>query len=188
MKTLKKHFNIVHDMLCGPNSSGFRYDDNNKCVNAEKPVWDDYLKSHKDAQKIKGKWFPYYRELYIVFGTDRATGKDDETPIDVIEELNMEAHENQSKNNVDDFARGINAIMEFMQTSKVGNTSDNNLNKKRKMASDNTEDFICEIIKDFAAMISSKVEASSERLSLAIEDANVNDQKCARKAQGNCGH
>ncbi|KAL3532813.1 hypothetical protein ACH5RR_006334 [Cinchona calisaya] len=95
MKTLKKHFNIVHDMLCGPNSSGFGYDDNNKYVNVKKPVWGDYLKSHKDAQKFKEKPFPYYSELCIVFGKDRAIGKDVEIPTHVIEELNMEAHENQ---------------------------------------------------------------------------------------------
>ena len=43
VKTLKTHFAIVHDMLCGPNTSGFGYDDTIKSVVAEKSVWDAYI-------------------------------------------------------------------------------------------------------------------------------------------------
>ena len=43
VKTLKQNFAIVHDMLCGPNTSGFGYDDMTKCVVAERIVWDAYL-------------------------------------------------------------------------------------------------------------------------------------------------
>ena len=43
VKTLKQNFAIVHDMLCGPNTSGFGYDDTTKCVVAERAVWDAYL-------------------------------------------------------------------------------------------------------------------------------------------------
>lgn len=44
MKTLKTHFQIVHEMLTGPNCSGFGWDPDRKTVTAEKPVWEAYLK------------------------------------------------------------------------------------------------------------------------------------------------
>lgn len=44
IKVLKRDFNIVYDMLNGPNTSGFGMDPIKKCVTAEKPVWDAYLK------------------------------------------------------------------------------------------------------------------------------------------------
>ena len=44
MKTLKTHFQIVHEMLTGPNCSGFGWDPDRKTVTAEKPLWDAYLK------------------------------------------------------------------------------------------------------------------------------------------------
>ena len=43
IKMLKQNFAIVHDMLCGPNTSGFGYDDTKKCVVVERPIWDAYL-------------------------------------------------------------------------------------------------------------------------------------------------
>ena len=43
VKTLKTNFGIVWDMLYGPNTSGFGYDDTTKCVVAERPVWDAYI-------------------------------------------------------------------------------------------------------------------------------------------------
>ena len=49
VKTLKQNFVIVHDILCGPNTSGFGYDDTTKCVVAERAVWDAYLQVIKCA-------------------------------------------------------------------------------------------------------------------------------------------
>ena len=43
MKTLKTHFQVVHEMLTGPFCSGFGWDNERKTVTAEKPVWDAYL-------------------------------------------------------------------------------------------------------------------------------------------------
>ncbi|PON83585.1 Myb/SANT-like domain containing protein [Trema orientale] len=43
MKTLKAQFYIVHEMLTGPNCSGFGWDADRKLVYAEKPVWEAYL-------------------------------------------------------------------------------------------------------------------------------------------------
>lgn len=43
IKTLKKDFAIIYDMLNGSNTSGFGYDPIKKCITAEKAVWDTYL-------------------------------------------------------------------------------------------------------------------------------------------------
>ena len=47
IKILKQNFAIVHDMLCGPNTSRFGYDNTRKCVVAERAVWDAYLQVNK---------------------------------------------------------------------------------------------------------------------------------------------
>ncbi|KAF4362513.1 hypothetical protein F8388_011340 [Cannabis sativa] len=63
MKTLKTHFQIVHEMLTGPFCSGFGWDSIRKTVTAEKPVWEAYLQSHKEAAPFKIKSFPWYDDL-----------------------------------------------------------------------------------------------------------------------------
>ncbi|KAF4356152.1 hypothetical protein F8388_012302 [Cannabis sativa] len=45
MKTLKTHFQIVHEMLTGPNCSGFGWDPEKQMVTAEKPVWEAYYRA-----------------------------------------------------------------------------------------------------------------------------------------------
>ncbi|TXG51732.1 hypothetical protein EZV62_024256 [Acer yangbiense] len=113
MKTLKTNFQIVHDMLTGPNCSGFGWDTERKTVTAEKPVWDAYINSHKEAAPFKLKSFPYYDELSMIFGKAHATGQHAETPADVEEQLQNEGGDY----NPDDYA----------STEDVNNASDNNV-------------------------------------------------------------
>lgn len=46
LKTLKRDWQTVYDMLHGNNTSGFGYDSSNKCVTAEESVWEAYLQVH----------------------------------------------------------------------------------------------------------------------------------------------
>lgn len=46
IKTMKLLWQIVYDMVYGTNTSGFGWDSENKCVTAEKDVWDEYVKVH----------------------------------------------------------------------------------------------------------------------------------------------
>ncbi|GER42328.1 galactose oxidase/kelch repeat superfamily protein [Striga asiatica] len=55
IKTLKRDFNIVYDMLNGPNTSGFGMDPIRKCIVAEKSVWDPYIESPRSAAVDKRK-------------------------------------------------------------------------------------------------------------------------------------
>ncbi|KAA8547082.1 hypothetical protein F0562_003511 [Nyssa sinensis] len=85
IKTMKRDFNIVYDMLYGPNTSGFGWDNDKKCVVAEPLVWEEYIKSNKGAAMFKNKSLPHFEELLIIFGKDRAIGRNAQTAADVVE-------------------------------------------------------------------------------------------------------
>ena len=44
IKTMKNTWAVVHDMVLGANTSGFGWDNEKKCVTADKEVWDEYVK------------------------------------------------------------------------------------------------------------------------------------------------
>ncbi|XP_077225315.1 uncharacterized protein At2g29880-like [Tasmannia lanceolata] len=94
LKTLKKQYNAISDML---KTSGFEWNDNLKCAVCEKDdIWNDWLKSHPDAKGLRNKSFPHYEELTHVFGKDRANGEGSQAPEDTIE-----AMDNRDENNED---------------------------------------------------------------------------------------
>lgn len=64
---------------------------------------------------FKGKPFPYYKELCIVFGKHGATGKDAKTPVDVIEELDKE-EEYRATNTVDEQELALEALMPYCRS------------------------------------------------------------------------
>ncbi|KAL5542783.1 hypothetical protein UlMin_010493 [Ulmus minor] len=147
MKTLKTNFHIVHGMLIGPNCSGFGWDSKRKTVTVAKPVWDAYLRSHKEAAHFKIKSFLYYEELSMIFGKDRATGQHVETP-------------NASDNNVDD---------QFVSPPPMRSQSQIECSvtykkQKKSKSTGNLADTIKESTLAFAAII----EKSYARLSKAI--------------------
>ena len=43
LRTLKREFQVIHEMLTGPNTSGFGWDTTRKCVTAKNDVWDAYV-------------------------------------------------------------------------------------------------------------------------------------------------
>nr|KAJ0187039.1 hypothetical protein LSAT_V11C900501430 [Lactuca sativa] len=73
MKTWKNHFNIVHDMIYGTNTSGFGWDTDKCCVTVDAEVWDEYIKSYKGAACFRDKPFPQFDNLCKIFVKDRAT-------------------------------------------------------------------------------------------------------------------
>lgn len=44
LKTMKRLWQAVHDMVYGANASGFGWDPDTKLITADTTVWDDYLK------------------------------------------------------------------------------------------------------------------------------------------------
>ncbi|KAL4038702.1 hypothetical protein IC575_002325 [Cucumis melo] len=82
IKTLKWTFQAIAEMR-RPTCSGFRWNDEEKCIIAEKELFDNWVRSHPAAKGLLNKLFPYYGELTYVFGRDRTTGRFTETFIDV---------------------------------------------------------------------------------------------------------
>ncbi|MBA0880319.1 hypothetical protein Goshw_013799, partial [Gossypium schwendimanii] len=72
IRTLKRDWAIVYDMLSGKKISNFGWDD------------------HKKAGQFKHCSFPYYDQLIAIYTKDQAIGKDAQTTIDLIEEIDVE--------------------------------------------------------------------------------------------------
>ncbi|XP_038713601.1 uncharacterized protein At2g29880-like [Tripterygium wilfordii] len=96
LKLLKKDFSVVYDMVYGPSTSGFGWDPITKCVVAEAPIWEEYIKSHKRAANFRHKEIPHFEALYTIYGKDQANGSNAQDPTDVIEEMKNEEVINQS--------------------------------------------------------------------------------------------
>ncbi|TYK21089.1 retrotransposon protein [Cucumis melo var. makuwa] len=72
IKTLKLTFQAIAKMR-GPAYSGFGWNDDAKCIIAEKKVFNNW--SHPTAKGLLNKPFPYYDEHAYVFERDRTTGR-----------------------------------------------------------------------------------------------------------------
>nr|KAJ0228088.1 hypothetical protein LSAT_V11C100012970 [Lactuca sativa] len=87
-------------MVNGSNTSGFGYDSEKHCVTAEDPVWEAYLQVHKEATRWKHKSFPYYEDLCIVFGKDRAQGNRARDFIEMEQDVNLEEEMQESDDDI----------------------------------------------------------------------------------------
>ncbi|KAF4374433.1 hypothetical protein G4B88_012822 [Cannabis sativa] len=151
MKTLNTHFQIVHEMLTGPFCSVFGWDSNRKTVTAEKPVWDAYLQSHKEASPFKIK-------------------SSLETVTDVVEEL--EAEKENTTLGEDDFSNANNvdevesiSVLDATRGAQSHTQSDGSSTKKRKAA--NHEE-LSNALTQSACILAEVIEKASIRLSKAI--------------------
>ncbi|GAV59016.1 hypothetical protein CFOL_v3_02549 [Cephalotus follicularis] len=146
-------------MLYG-STSGFGWDNAKQCVVADNTV-------HKDAAPFKEKSFPHFDDLLVVFGKDRATGKDAVTSADVMEELNRsEPDENANDIEFEDDGVGLEGI-NFSTTPATEATSTTR-NRKRKRKSFKAENFIGEV-KELSTNLVRQIGNSFDRLSQTIE-------------------
>ena len=50
------------------------------------------MQKDTNLRNYRNKMFPYFDRLMVIFGKDRATGKNVEAPADVVEDLDKEEH------------------------------------------------------------------------------------------------
>ncbi|KAJ8437221.1 hypothetical protein Cgig2_012490 [Carnegiea gigantea] len=96
LRYFKGIYNVVHDLVVGSCTCGFGWDPETKSVVAEKEVWKAYVKNHPRANDWRGKPCLYYEDLCIIFGKDRASGKDAQGPEEMEDELNEEGENEES--------------------------------------------------------------------------------------------
>ncbi|KAA8529641.1 hypothetical protein F0562_034259 [Nyssa sinensis] len=73
LKTLKKHCDAITDMR---GAIGIRWNNEEHTVMCEDDdIWEDWVKIHSDAKGLRNKPFPYYDDLCIIFGKNRANFK-----------------------------------------------------------------------------------------------------------------
>uniref|UniRef100_A0A2N9H846 Myb/SANT-like domain-containing protein n=1 Tax=Fagus sylvatica TaxID=28930 RepID=A0A2N9H846_FAGSY len=149
-----------------PNTSGFGWDNVRKCVTAENDVWDAYVQGHKGAGSFRNKSFPLYEELCIVYAKDHATGKDAQTPADVIEELETDIDD--TNHNVGIGLDGIHEDVSCTQIPTTGGRVEGISARKRKKKGQNNEDNMMQVMKEVASMLGSQLKDASDNLSKAV--------------------
>ncbi|MFQ6625815.1 hypothetical protein Gotur_005271, partial [Gossypium turneri] len=77
-------------MLNGKDNSGFGWDEHRQLVIAEDAVWNSYRSSHKKVDQFRHHSFPYYDQVAAIYAKNRATRKDAQTTVDIIEEIDAE--------------------------------------------------------------------------------------------------
>ncbi|KAA0054186.1 retrotransposon protein [Cucumis melo var. makuwa] len=103
IKTLKRTFQVITEIQ-EPACSDFGWNDEQKCIIANKELFDDWVRSHPAAKGLLNKPFSYYDKLTYVFGRDRATGRFAETFVDM--GSNEPAVQRVGPNRVDPRGRG----------------------------------------------------------------------------------
>ncbi|XP_076943005.1 uncharacterized protein LOC143613076 [Bidens hawaiensis] len=162
IKTMKRDWQVVYDML---NTSGFGYDKELNCVTTSAPgVWETYLESHKHAAKWKNKRLPFYEELCVVFGKDRANGNKAKSVVEMEQEVNMEEEEEEHQED-DDFGEhsyheGTNASFQVEETSS-------DRGKKRKRTSQ--VDTLFKSFNDAVVLFGDRLKETSAELSEDIK-------------------
>ncbi|CAI9300992.1 unnamed protein product [Lactuca saligna] len=164
-------------MVNGSNTSGFGYDPEKHCVTSEDPIWEAYLQVHKEATRWKHKTFPYYEDLCIVFGKDRAQGNRARDFMEMEQEVNLEE---ETQDSDDDFLDSE----EVSRTTAVQHdeTSPSVRSKKRKNRSDEgfnkAVGLITETLKEISKDLSEgikfdmKINELSEKIPPAILKMN----------------
>ncbi|KHG20405.1 50S ribosomal L3 [Gossypium arboreum] len=70
IRTLKRNWSIIYDILSGKNNSDFGWDENWQLIVVEDAAWNSYINSHKEACQFKHHCFLYYDQLTAIYTED----------------------------------------------------------------------------------------------------------------------
>ncbi|KAK5840557.1 hypothetical protein PVK06_009459 [Gossypium arboreum] len=175
IRTLKRDWSIVYDMLSGKNNSGFGWDEHRQLVVAEDAVWNSYINSHKEAAQFKHCSFPYYDQLTAIYAKDRATGKDAQTATDIIEEIDAEDVATTNTHEERNDLHGCEADVSLDDMDLSGtqqqpaiNQGDSTFSKKKKKTSDASDHISSTSFNDAATLLAEKIETVGVEISRSI--------------------
>ncbi|XP_076924896.1 uncharacterized protein LOC143587508 [Bidens hawaiensis] len=141
-------------MLAWNNTSGFGWDYNNDMLDTPPPVWQAYIQVHKNAAKWRGKKFPHYWDLCVVFGKDRANGRDAQTAADILSNINKEQHANGDGLDDIDIDQPLN-IPIYVVSKDESST-------QRKIKRRNSWDPLISSLKESAEIIGAEIRGATE--------------------------
>ncbi|KAI5317979.1 hypothetical protein L3X38_037686 [Prunus dulcis] len=105
VKTLKLKYFALTEML---SLSGFGWNEEKMMLVCEKSVYDEWVKSKKEASVLYDKSFPHYYLLGEIYGKDRAVGTNVGNADDYEEEVRHEDATMNHNEGEDDFVENVN--------------------------------------------------------------------------------
>ncbi|KAD4585989.1 hypothetical protein E3N88_23590 [Mikania micrantha] len=165
IKTMKSDWSAVHDMLSWNNMSGFGWDYNNDMLDAPQPVWQAYIQVHKNAAKWRGKKFPHYWDLCIVFGKDRANERDAQTAADILSDIVREEQE------------AIGDGLDYIDVDQsLNNTSREESSTQRKRKRRNSWDPLMNSLKESAEIIGAEIREATNTFNRVFGTENNREE------------
>ncbi|KAK4427524.1 hypothetical protein Salat_1330200 [Sesamum alatum] len=158
----------------GKNKRKWKYEEDAKLVEALLDM------SHSTHVIWQNKPFPFYDDLLVIFGKDRATGNNAEGPTDMMEEIQREEVNNDPNNDVETtIENGLEDLDASMPFSPLQFPRTEGIQKKKKRSRsvDNLM-IMTEGIKEAASVIGSEIAKASQLFSKAIGvEAEVSDKR-----------
>ncbi|PON90591.1 hypothetical protein TorRG33x02_136460 [Trema orientale] len=137
------------------------------------------MQSHKEVVPFKHKAFPYYEDLCLLFGKDRATGNDADGLADAVDDIARSEANNDINghdvNNTQPMGDAEADDLEFMSFSQASQIPQSRSDESSKRIRENGgSDDIGEAIKELALAIAKEIRDSSTRFSDAINGKKMN--------------
>ncbi|XVF44655.1 hypothetical protein PTKIN_Ptkin02bG0141300 [Pterospermum kingtungense] len=167
IKTLKKDWSIIFDMVQRNCTSGFGWDSQKNMVTAEDAVWESYIASHKDVAQFRTRSFCFYNELSLIYDKDRVTGQDAQTATDILEDITLEenAEINEGTEHESRFEFGS---VDMDISSRIPQTS-TSLRRKRKASEIDESIIAATLLGDKLSEIANKLSDSERILQQKVE-------------------